>query len=201
MKNIFPDYLAVFCFLVGLFVMKIPAKWRAVCVAVVSLFGASCLVSSQYSMYFHLNHTAIEISKTVAAEQAYFRMWFSALVEFALFLAFLVCLLFALRTVIRDWAGYIPIRADLEFEQRRRRSFLEEFDAKLLRVFLFGFVSGLISFLTDYVQEFPNHRLFRILEFMWGIDLVVGAAFAVVFAAVLGSVYRSICHRFSLDAE
>ncbi len=201
MKNIFPDYLAVFCFLVGLFVMKIPAKWRAVCVAVVSLFGASCLVSSQYSAYFHLNHTAIEISKTVAAEQAYFRMWFSALVEFALFMAFLVCLLFALRSVIRDWAGYIPIRTDLEFEQRRRRNFLDEFDAKLLRVFLFGFVSGLFSFFTDYVQEFPDHRLFRVLEFMWGIDLVFGVAFAIIFAIVLGNVHRSIRDRFSFDAE
>lgn len=200
MKNIFPDYLAVFCILIGLFVMKLPAKWRAACVALVTLFGASTLVSSQYATYFHLNHTAIEISKTVAAERAYFNMWSSALAEFALFMAFLVVFLLALRHVIREWAGYSPIHTDLAFEQRRRRSFLEEFDAKLLRVFLFGFVSGLLSFLTDYVQEFPDHRLFRILEFMWGIDLVFGLVFAVVLAVVLGSVHRSICYRFSLDA-
>ncbi len=199
MKNVFPDYLAVFCILAGLFVMELPAKWRAACVSLTALFGAAALVSSQYATYFHLNHTALEISKTVAAERAYFHMWFSALVEFALFIAFLICLLLALRHVIREWAGYTPIRADLEFEQRRRRNFLEEFDAKLLRVFLFGFVSGLFSFLTDYVQEIPDHRLFRILEFMWGIDLVVGAVFAVMFAVFLGNVHRSIRYRFSFD--
>lgn len=200
MKNIFPDYLAVLCILAGLFVMKLPPKWRAACVALVTLFGASAIVSSRYAAYFHLNHTALEISKTVAAERAYFNMWCSALVEFALFIAFLIVLLLALRHVIGEWAGYTPIRADLEFEQRRRRSFLEEFDARLLRVFLFGFVSGLLSFLTDYVQEFPDHRLFRILEFMWGIDLVFGVVFAVVFAVVLDSVHRSIRYRFSFDA-
>ncbi len=199
MKNIFPDYIAILCILAGLFAMELSAKWRAACVALTALFGLSTLVSSQYATYFHLNHTALEISKTVAAERAYFHMWFSALIEFALFIALLICLLLALRHVIREWAGYTPIRADLEFEQRRRRNFLEEFDAKLLRVFLFGFVSGLFSFLTDYVQEIPDHRLFRILEFMWGIDLVFGAVFAVMFAVFLGNVHRSIRYRFSFD--
>lgn len=200
MKNIFPDYLAIVCIFAGLFIIKLSVKWRAACVAAAALFGTAAMVAARYSTYFHTHHSAFEISKTVAAEQAYFNMWLSALVEFLLFLGFLVLLLLALRSVIREWAGYTPIRADLAFEQRRRTRFLEQFDAQLLRVFCFGFVSGLFSFLTDYVQEFPDHRLLRILEFMWGIDLVFGIVFAVMLAVLLANVLRSIRYRFSFDA-
>ena len=62
------------------------------------------------------------------------------------------------------------------------------------------FVSGLFSFLTDYLQEIPRGRLFRILEFMWGFDLVFGVVFAVMLSLTLSNIYRSIQYRFSFDA-
>ena len=127
-------------------------------------------------------------------------MWSTAFVEFLVFLLFLACVLLVLRGVTKQWAGYTPIRADLEFEQRRRRRFLEEFDGELLRVYVFGFISGLFSFFTDYVQEIPRGRIFRILEFMWGFDLVFGVAFAVMLSLTLSNIYRSIQYRFSFDA-
>ncbi len=200
MKNVFPDYLAILFFFAAFFVMKLGARARAVGIALTSLFGVSAIVSAHYATYFHVNHTALEIAKTVAAKKAYFNMWITAFAEFLLFLVFLVAVLLILRNVTRKWAGYTPVRADLEFEKRRRARFLEEFDGELLRVYIFGFVSGLFSFLTDYVQEIPNHRIFRILEFMWGFDLVFGVVFAVMLSLALSNIYRNIQYRFSFDA-
>lgn len=200
MKNVLPDWVAILCFFAAFFVMKLSARERAIGVATTALFGIAAIVSSRYATYFHLNHTPVEIAKTVAAKQAYFNMWLSAFVEFLLFLGFLACLLLLLRGVTKKWAGYTPVRADLEFEQRRRARFLEEFDGELLRVYIFGFVSGLLSFLTDYVQEIPSGRLFRILEFMWGFDLVFGAVFVVMLSLALSRIYSSIQYRFSFDA-
>lgn len=200
MKNILPDWVGAFLILLGILCTDLSVYKKALGCCASMLFCGASLVSTSYSEYFALYHSAVEISKTDAARLAYQNMWHSALVEFFLFLVLVVCLLLLLRSVIRRWAGYVPIQQDLEFEKRRRLSFLEEFDKELLRVFFFGFISGVVSFLNDYIQQFPNKRIFRILEFMWGIDLVFGLIFAVMLCVTLSNIQKQIVYRFSFDA-
>ncbi len=199
LKNVIPDWIGVLFLLLGIVLLKTPWYDRVIGAVATLAFGALAVVSTQYTYYFHVYHTAVEISKTEAAATAYRHMWVSSLGEFLLFLVFLVVLLLIVRRVIREWAGYMPTHKDLEFEQRRRASFIEEFDGDLLRVFVFGFISGLISFLYDYIQEIPDARIYRLLEFLWGIDLTAGLVFAVLLAATLGNVYREIQHRFCFE--
>lgn len=201
MQNVIPDWIGALFLIVGILQLDIEWWKRAVCAAAAAAFGVMAFFSTRYAYYFAVHHTAIEISKTEAAATAYFRMWISSLGEFLLFLLFLSALLLLLRAVIRKWAGYMPERLDLEFEQRRRKAYLEEFDAELLRLLVFGFISGLISFLYDYIQEIPDGRIFRLLEFLWGIDLTFAAIFAVLLTSTLFNVHKEIRYRFCFEEE
>ena len=201
MKNMIPDWIGAVLLTVGILLLDIKWWQRAIGAAVTLIFGAMAVLSTRYTYYFAVHHTAVEISKTEAAATAYLRMWLSSLGEFLLFIVFLAVLLLLLRIVIRNWAGYLPQRLDLEFEQRRRKLYLEEFDTDLLRLLVFGFISGLLSFLYDYIQEIPDARIYRLLEFLWGIDLTFATVFAVLLTSTLFSIHKEIRYRFCFEEE
>lgn len=199
LQNLLPDIVASLFFLAGILLLKLPAKQKLCLFSLGALFGAAATVSEHFAFAFSSNFKPSAISKAEDAANAYLAMWATALLEFFLFLGFLVLLLFALRRVIREHAGYIPQHDDLEFERRRRAAYLEEFDRDLLRVFYFGFIAGLCSFLYDYIQEIPNKRIFRILEFFWGIDLCFSVVFAILLTVLLTTVRREISGRYALE--
>lgn len=200
LQNIIPDAAAALCLLVGVLLTDLERRRKLICSAVLAAFGAAATLSAYFAYRFAMNHSPGEISKTEEAAGAYLRMWLSSLAEFLFFLAALVLLLLLLRRVIRKWAGYLPKHDDLEFEQRRRQAFVEDFDSKLIRTFLFGFVSALCSFIYDYMQEIPSHRVFRILEFFWALDLVMALVFGVMLAVLLSAIREEIKNRFRYES-
>ena len=147
-----------------------------------------------------MNFSVGDIEKTKEGAQAYRLLWGSALLEFLIFLAFFALLLFAMRAVIVKWAGYLPAHIDLEFEQRRRQAFLEEFDGELIRLFVFAFLSGLFSFIYDYMQIIPGGKWFRFLEFFWAYDFCFCLLLATLFSATLSNIHKQIKYRFSLSS-
>ena len=200
-RNILPDALAALFLLAGLLATDLPAKYKWIGGAGIAIYGAIATVSEHFSYAFSVHHTGEEISKTAEAANAYLVSWLTALAEFLVFTALLVYLLLCLRRVIAKWAGYQPTHDDLPFEQRRRAAFLEEFDRELIRTFVFGFIAALCSFLFDYIQEIPDYRIFRLLEFFWGLDFAVNVVFAVMFAILLADIHGEIKHRFLYEAE
>ena len=119
--------------------------------------------------------------------------------SFMLFLAMLVCILLLLRAVIAKWAGYRPEQQSSEFEARSRSTLMAELDGKLIRCFVFGFISGLVSFLFDYIKELPGKGILRLLDYIWIFDFCLGIAFAVALASLLSNIYGEIKNRFLYD--
>ena len=200
-RNVLPDAVAAALLLAGLLVTDLPAKYKGIGGALAVVYGAIATVSEHFAYEFSVHHTGEEISKTAEAANAYLISWLTALAEFAVVLGLLVCLLLCLRRVIVKWAGYLPAHDDLPFEQRRRAAFLEEFDKELVRTFVFGFLAALCSFLFDYIQEIPDYRIFRLLEFFWGLDFAVNVLAAVMFGILLADIHGEIRHRFLYEAE
>lgn len=198
-QNIIPDALAALCFLISVLLMDLSRAQKLLGSCLALGYGAFATLSAVFAYRFAMHHSAGEISKTDEAASAYLKMWGTALLEFLVFLSFLVVLLMLLRQIIRKWAGYLPKYDDLEFEQRRRQAFLDEFDGTLIRTFVFGFISALCSFLYDYIKEIPNHRIFRILELFWALDLAMALAFAVSVSFLLVNIREQIKHRFLYD--
>ncbi len=198
-QNIIPDWWGAVCVLAGLLLVERPAKQRWIGALVTVGYGIVSHLSSNASYAFVTEYSGAEISKNALAAKAYQTMWLLALFEFLLFLAMLAGLMLLLRSVIADRAGYVAKHTDLEFEQRRRSAFLEEFDGELLRVFVFGFLSGLASFLYDYIKEISSKGLFRLMEFFWSIDLALALVFAVLFSFTLANIHRQIRQRFLLS--
>jgi hypothetical protein len=199
LHNVLPDAVAAALFVAGILVAKLSTREKLLLCTLSAAFGVSATASEHFALYFGSNFHASAISKAEDAAQAYFAMWGSAFIEFLLFLAMLACLLLVLRRIVARHAGYVPIHDELEFAKRSRAAYLQEFDRDLLRVFSIGFIAALTSFLYDYIQEIPNKRIFRLLEFLWGIDLCLNVAFAVMLAALLATIHREIHGRFALE--
>ncbi len=198
--NVIPDILAAAFFMAGILITDLPRKQKRICAIAAGAFGIIATLSSYFARDFALNFNVGDIEKTTEGARAYALMWGSALVEFLFFLAFLALLLLALRAVIDKWAGYLPEQSDLEFEQRRREAFLEEFDGDLIKLFIWGFVSGLFSFVYDYMQIIPAGKWFRFLEFFWAYDFCLSLLFAAIFSTTLSHILSQIRYRFSLSS-
>ncbi|MBE6629254.1 MAG: hypothetical protein E7624_00210 [Ruminococcaceae bacterium] len=198
--NVLPDLLAAAFFLAGILLMDLPRRPKLICAALAGGYGLVATLSSFFARDFALHFNPGDIDKTAEGARAYALMWGSSLLEFLVFLAFFAILLFRLRDVIVKWAGYLPTHNDLEFEQRRREAFLEEFDKDLIRLFVIAFFSGLLSFIYDYMQIIPGGKWFRFLEFFWAYDFCLCLVFAALFSATLSNIQKQIRYRFSLDA-
>ena len=198
-KNVIPDALGAAFFLLGVALIDLPRRQKLQGMLGAVVLGAVCMISSHFSYRFNTNYSGAEISKTTEAANAYQSMWLLSLLELAVFLAFLAGLLLLLRRVIRERAGYLPQHADGEFETRRRTEFLAEFDSDLLRVFLFGFLSAVVSFLYDYIKEIPGKGFLRLLEFFWALDFSLAIVFGVMLCFLLSSIHTQIGQRYVLD--
>ncbi len=199
-KNILPDWLGAACFLLGILLTDLSRKQKLIGGAGALVFGTLTILSTRFSYAFVTNYSGAEISKTAEAASAYQLMWLMALGEFLTFLVMLGCVLWLLRIIIQKWAGYIAHFEDHAFEKRRRAAFLAEFDGELLKVFVFGFLSGLVSFLYDYIKEIPGKGIFRLLEFFWAVDFSLALVFAVVLGFTLSAIHTEIRQRFLYDA-
>ena len=78
---------------------------------------------------------------------------------------------------------------------------------RFLRVFVLGFVSSLLSFVFDYMQQvpvympkaFPRVNLLRFLEIFWFYDFIFALVLAVVVSSVLSELYDKIKQRYLFD--
>ncbi len=198
-KNIIPDYLGAVFLLLGVLLTDLERDKKLIGAGAALTLGVVSALSAHFTYGFTGYYSGAEISKTVEAASAYQTMWLFSLAEFLVFLAVLVGLLFLLRDVIRKWAGYEAVHKDEAFEIRRREAFLAEFDGELLRVFVFGFLSGLCSFLYDYIKEIPSKGVFRLLEFFWALDFSLALLFAIVLSFTLVNIHAQIRQRFLLE--
>ena len=197
--NVLPDAIAACLLVAGALTAPLERNKKLILSLSFTAFGALATLSEHYAFSFVSQFNPSAISKTEEAASAYFTMWGTALIEFLVFLGALAVLLFFLHGVIVKWAGYQPTHEDLAFEQRRRTAYVEEFDRELIRVFIFGFIAALASFLYDYVQEIPNIRIFRLMEYFWGIDLILSVLFAVMLGSLLSAIHREIEGRFEYE--
>lgn len=198
-RNILPDGIAGIFLLAATLIPSVDKKHRIIAAISAGAYTVISTVSSKISYAFANNYSVGEITKNAEAAKAYLQMWLMALAEFLVFLAMLVCILLLLRAVILKWAGYRPEHNRSEFEDRCQSTLLSEFDGKLIRTFVFGFISGLVSFLYDYIKELPGKGILRLLDYIWIFDFCLAIAFAVVLATLLSSISNEIKNRFLYD--
>ncbi|MBE6690932.1 MAG: hypothetical protein E7590_06570 [Ruminococcaceae bacterium] len=85
------------------------------------------------------------------------------------------------------------------FANRSLRLMRGEFDRKLIRLFIFGFISALLSFLFDYIKTMPGKGIYHLLEFTWVFDFCAAVIFAVMFIVLLVEIFREIRNKFRFD--
>ena len=198
-RNIIPDGIAGIFLLAAVLIPSVDKKHRIVAAIATVVYSVVATISSKCSYNFANDYSIGEITKNAEAGRAYLQMWLMALAEFLVFLAMLVCVLLLLRAVIKKWAGYRPEHEKSEFEDRCRSGLLAELDGKLIRCFVFGFISGLFSFLFDYIKELPGDGILRLLDYIWIFDFCAGIVFAVALASLLSNIYSEIKNRFLYD--
>ncbi|MBE6701856.1 MAG: hypothetical protein E7585_00370 [Ruminococcaceae bacterium] len=234
-RNVFPDILAGLLLLVGILIPATDKKIKIAAAIAAVIYGAISGISSHFAYQFVSQYSADAISRSETANQAYSLMWITSLGEFLVFTVLLTLLLFLLRAVIWEWAGYrshhaetltedealempekrrylteedrLPVdhmapdeQHQAHFETRHLRRLRAEFDGKLIRCFVFGFVSALFSFLFDYIKTMPGKGIYHLLEFTWVFDFCAAVIFAVLFGSLLLGIYREIQNRFRFDA-
>lgn len=198
-KNILPDVLAAALLLSGALLLRLPIKKKVPLAALAAVYGAVAFVSSKLSYDFSTNYRASGISKVEEVTRAYQRMWAVSLIEFLAFLAFVAVLLLSLRYTVSEYAGYRPTHADASFENRNLQVLRAEFDGEFIKTAVFAIFAGLASFLFDYLKQIPSKGFFRILEFFWSLDLLVGILFAVVMISTLVQLYGQICKKYAFE--
>ena len=196
LTNIIPDFVGAALLLVGILLLQLPLLQKVLTMLSGVLFGVIATISTRYSHRFAVGYNGTDLSRSTEAAALYRTMWVLSLVEFLLFLLFLLLLVLCLRSTALSLAGYLPEQRDEEFEKRNRRRIRDEFDASFITCFIFGFFSGLCSFLYDYVQEIPGSGFFRLMEFFWIADFAVGVAFAIYMAVLLGRLLQEIKVRY-----
>ncbi len=194
--NIIPDFIGAGLLLIGILLLQVPVLQKALTMAAGVLFGVAATIGGRYSHRFFIGYSGTDLSRSTEAAALYRTMWIWSLAEFLLFLLFLLLLVLCLRRTAMSRAGYLPEQRDEEFEKRNRKRIGEEFDSSFITCFIFGFFSGLCSFLYDYVQEIPNRGFFRFMEYFWIVDFVVAIAFAVYVAVLLGRLLQEIKVRY-----
>ena len=198
-RNVIPDTAAGILLFVASLIPVVARKHRIFAAVTVALYTVISTLSSKFSYQFAIDYSIGEIAKNPAAGKAYFQMWLLALIEYLTFLLMLVAILLLLRAVILKWAGYRPKHNRSEFEDRCQSGLLARLDGELIRCFVFGFISGLISFLYDYIKELPGKGIWRLLDYIWIFDLCAGIVFAVILASLLSNIYSEIKNRFLYD--
>ncbi|MBQ9099669.1 MAG: hypothetical protein IJY50_09620 [Clostridia bacterium] len=198
-QNIFPDWVAALLILIGALCMNVALKFRLFAAGSAVVYGLASAVSSRLAYDFSFQYSVGEISKSKEATTAYNKMWAASLVEFLLFLVLLAALLLLLRVVIRQWAGYRAQHTDEGFEDRYHADFLAQMDSKLIGLMISGFVTGLFSFLFDYIKTPVGKGIYHLLEFTWIFDFCASLLFAALLGAFLFRVYHEIKNRFQYD--
>ena len=199
-KNVIPDWLGAACMLFAVLLINLPNRVLKIGAILSSLgLGVVSYISSDLSYRFLFDYGVSAIDRTEEASNAYFTMWLTSLLECTVFLAALIFLLLLLRAVIQKHAGYLSAETKTEFDARARKQFLEEFDLSLVRIFLFGFLSAICSFLFDYIKKIPEGKKFRFLEYLWIPDFVLALVFACLFGNLLLQIYKEIKNRYQYD--
>ena len=206
LQNVFPDAVGAALLLVGVLIPRVDKKYRLGAAVSVMVYAVTAVLSSKATYAFVSQYNAGQIARNPDASEAYLKMWVLAFVEFLAFLAMLIPILLLLRAVIRQWAGYRPHHApsagEMEgdgFESRSLLNLWADLDSALIRVFVFGFISGLLSFLYDYIKEMPGKGIYHLLEFTWIFDFCGALAFAFAFGTLLYRIYGEIRQRFLYD--
>jgi len=197
--NILPDALATLFLISGLLLTDLPRDQKLLAGVGSLLYGVTATLSSYFAESFYADFANVQIGKNPMADRAYRFMWISSLVEMLLFLGLLIILLLFLRRIIDKWGGYLATQEDSAFETRRRSDFLEEFDGELIRIFVFGFLAALFSFVYDYMKVLPAIKWLRFLEFFWAFDFCMSLLFGVMFCVLLGNIFAAIKQRFMFD--
>ena len=197
--NVIPDAVAGILLLIGALIPAVESKYRYATAAAAGVYTVIASISSHLSYRFVNQYSAGEIAKNQEAAEAYLGMWLMALAEFIAFLVLLVMLLLLLRAVIKQWAGYRAQHTSSDFEERCHRGLLAEFDGQLIRCFVFGFISGLLSFLYDYIKELPGRGILHVLEYTWMFDFCAALLFAILFGTLLTGIFKEIKNRFLYD--
>ena len=198
-QNMIPDALGALLLLIGILLLRMPMKNTLPAALSVGAFGAVAYVSSELSYRFSSSHKPSDIlrSEVVAAE--YTAMWIFSLLEMLLFLGALLCLLLFLRAVLVKWGGYKG-ELDVEhFEERNERRMREEFDGRLITCFVLGLFSGVASFFFDYFKNWPDTKIFRLMEGFWILDLLLALAFGSFFCYLLFEIMERVRERFQYE--
>lgn len=197
-QNVISDAVAGVLILVGALIPAVGLKYRVRTALAAGAYVAASSVSTHYAYAFMSCFTADEIARDEEASRAYLAMWISSLAEFLIFLVLLVFLLLLLREIIWKWAGYRAHHSS-EFEDHCLQNLRADFDGGLIRLFVFGFISGLLSFLYDYIKEMPGRGIYHVLEFTWVFDFCSAVIFAVMLIAFLYRSFEEIKNRYRYD--
>lgn len=197
-KNIIPDGVAALFLLTGVLLLPGKRKQKGIAVLGAVLYGGAATWSSRLAYHFATEFHASDIGRSDAADAAYRVMWLSSLLEFVLFLSFVTALILCLRWTVAEYAGYRP-EHESEFEARKLNDLRNEMDGKFIRVMVFALLSGLCSFLYDYIKEIPSAGFFRIMEFFWFFDLLMSVVFGIVLTVTLYAVYTQIGNKYQFD--
>lgn len=198
-QNVIPDIAAAGFLLLGICVLEVPRRRKGIAAMLAVAFGGVSFWSSRLAYRFASEYRASDIARNEDVAGAYRTLWLSALLEFLLFLALVAVILLCLRKTVAKYAGYRPEHADTAFEKRRLEALKNEFDSAFIKVMLFALLSGLFSFLYDYIKEIPASGFFRILEFWWFFDMVLSLVFATVLSSTLYALYEQIQKKYAFD--
>lgn len=197
-RNIIPDGVAALFFLAGVLVLPGERKQKGIAAVSAVLYGGVSTWSSTLAYRFSTQFRVSDIGRSDAAAVAYRSLWISALLEFVLFLVFVGALMLCLRHTVSRYAGYRPEHSS-EFETQKLTELQNEMDGAFIRVMVFALLSGLCSFLYDYIKDIPHAGFFRIMEFFWFFDMLMSILFAVVLTVTLHSVYEQIQNKYQFD--
>ncbi len=202
-RNIIPDTVGGVLMLVGVLLLGLPARLMIPTALTAALYTAVAALSSNRSYLFVTEHVGADITRSEAVAAEYQAMWLFSLGEMLCFLILLLLLLLSLRAVVMKWGGYRPEHADTDFEERHRKKIHEEFDWQLIKCYIFGFLSALLSFLFDYIKTWPDTvklRYFaRLMEALWIPDFLLALLFAVYFIYTLTQLMQGIKERFRFE--
>lgn len=197
-KNIIPDPLGALLLLCGVLLLRLPKETVLPAALSVGVYGVVSAVSSHKAELFSTSYVAADITRSEEVAREYLTMWLSSLLEMLVFLAMLAFLLLALRKTLVKWGGYRPERVD-DFEERNEKRVRDELDWQLIKCYIFGFLSALVSFLFDYLKSWPSTRAFRLLEGFWILDFAVALFFAVYTAYTLSLAMGKVKERFQFE--
>ena len=201
--NIISDTVGGFLLLLGVLLLAVPRKKLLPAALFASIYTVVATISSRKSYAFASSHIGSDISRSEVVASEYNVMWLWALGEMLCFLLFLLFLLLSLRAVLLKWGGYRPEFRDLEFEARHEKKIRDEFDWILIKCYILGFISAVLSFLFDYLKTWTDAKelryLARLLEALWIPDFIFGLFFAAYFSYLLTLVFAKINERFEFD--